>query len=75
LTAWRAEQINDGNDDESSFFMKKAVVIPFLFLGQILTGAGSAIIWVAQGEYISECATPDSKGFYFGLFWSIYMSS
>jgi hypothetical protein len=55
--------------------MKKEVVITILFIGQILTGSGQAIIWVAQGEYMSKCASADSQGFFFGLFWCIYMSS
>ena len=75
LTVWRAQQIEDGVSVDSSFFMKREVVITILFIGQILTGSGQAIIWVAQGEYMSKCASEDSQGFYFGLFWCIYMSS
>ena len=32
-------------------------------------------MWVAQGKYISDCATEKSKGFYNGYFWAFYMCS
>jgi len=55
--------------------MQRNFVITILYVGQVITGLGQSMIWVAQGEYISLCATDDTRGFYFGLFWSIYMSS
>jgi hypothetical protein len=51
------------------------VCIAILYLGSILAGFGQAIIWVAQGEYISNCTTETTKGFYFGYFWAWYMAS
>ena len=51
------------------------VCIAILYIGSILAGFGQAIIWVAQGEYMSNCATETTKGFYFGYFWAWYMSS
>jgi MFS family permease len=41
----------------------------------IFNGFGAGILWCAFGVYISECATPTTKGFYFGLFWFFYMMS
>jgi MFS family permease len=29
----------------------------------------------ASGNYISDCANEENKGFYFALFWSFYMGS
>ena len=46
-----------------------------LTVSVILNGLGASVLWVAQGEYFSKCATEESKGFYFGLFWSIYQGS
>jgi predicted MFS family arabinose efflux permease len=46
-----------------------------LIISVILNGIGASLIWVAQGEYFSKCATEQTKGFYFGLFWSIYQGS
>lgn len=40
-----------------------------------MTGAGQGIIWVAQGEYVSLCATEDTKGFYYAMYWGLYMMS
>ena len=41
----------------------------------MLDGFGDAVQWVAQGKYISDCATEKTKGFYFSYFWTYYMSS
>jgi MFS family permease len=46
-----------------------------LIVSVILNGLGASVLWVAQGEYFSKCATEKSKGFYFGLFWSMYQGS
>lgn len=54
---------------------KDNICIAILFLGSVLAGFGQAIMWVAQGEYISQCASDENKGFYIGFFWSWYMGS
>jgi MFS family permease len=33
------------------------------------------IVQPASGNYIAECATEETKGFYFAFFWSFYMGS
>lgn len=38
-------------------------------------GFGAAILWVAQGRYISRIATDENKGTYFSIFWAFFMSS
>lgn len=40
-----------------------------------MEGWGDALMWVAHGTYIQECSTEETKGFYFGYFWSFYMFS
>jgi hypothetical protein len=30
---------------------------------------------VGQGKYVSDCATEETKGFFFSYFWAFYMSS
>ena len=75
LTAWRAQQNENGNQDGGHFFTSKRFVVPFLFISHIIAGFGQAIIWVAHGEYISLCATDETKGFFFALFWAFYMGS
>lgn len=41
----------------------------------LFNGFSAALLWVAQGEYFSLCVTSETKGFYYGIFWSIYQSS
>ncbi|CDW90286.1 major facilitator superfamily protein [Stylonychia lemnae] len=42
---------------------------------QIIQGICLGLKWVAGNKYISQCATEETKGFYFGLFWGIFMIS
>jgi hypothetical protein len=62
IPAWKAES-------EGSFLMKDSTVKNILILGNLVAGFGAALIWVAQGDYISLCSTEMTKGFYFGYFW------
>lgn len=78
LAAWRAEYIVTSDEKDAGFkkfLQNEQFVVIVLVMSVILNGFGAAIIWVAQGEYISKCATEESKGFYFGFFWSIYQGS
>lgn len=38
-------------------------------------GFGAAILWVAQGRYISRIANNENKGFYNSTFWAFFMST
>lgn len=53
--------------------------IPFieamLMIAAILNGLGGGILWCSLGKYISACATEETKGYYFGVFWFFYMGS
>ena len=40
-----------------------------------LNGFGASILWVAQGRYVSECATEQNMGKFNAIFWAIYMGS
>jgi MFS family permease len=40
-----------------------------------INGFGNSILWVAQGQYIMECANESNKGTYFGIFWVFLQSS
>ncbi|CDW89596.1 major facilitator superfamily protein [Stylonychia lemnae] len=42
---------------------------------QIIQGICLGLKWVAGGKYISQCATEETRGFYFGIFWGIFMIS
>ena len=41
----------------------------------ILNGVGAGILWVSQAEYVTLCATEETKGFYFSYFFIIFMIS
>jgi MFS family permease len=41
----------------------------------MLNGFGAGLLWVAQGEYVTNCATDETKGFYFSYFFIIFMIS
>jgi hypothetical protein len=40
-----------------------------------VSGFLGSLLWVAEGKYISDCATEETKGFYFSYFWAFYMQS
>ncbi len=44
-------------------------------MASVIDGSGNALLWVAQGKYISDCACEEKKGFFFSLFYTIYMFS
>jgi len=44
-------------------------------LASFITGIGAAVIWVGQGEFVSECACDSNKGFYNSYFWIFFMSA
>jgi len=46
-----------------------------LIVSAILNGIGASLIWVANGSYISACATPKTKGIFYGFFLIVFMSS
>lgn len=39
------------------FFMKKSVVVWTIYITSVITGLGQAFVFIAQGNYISLCAT------------------
>ena len=39
------------------------------------SGFMGALLWVAEGKFISECASEETKGFYFSYFWMFYRQS
>jgi MFS family permease len=57
------------------FLQSRSFIQVSSIVASVIGGFGSALIWVAQGSYFSRCATDDTKGMYFGFFWSIYSCS
>lgn len=67
--------LKDENPGSDSFFYTDGFIYFISLFASVLDGFGDAVQWVAQGKYISDCATEKTKGFYFSYFWTYYMSS
>lgn len=65
----------DNGEESTGFFTSDGFIKTLLIICALINGFGAAIIWVANGSYIAECATPKTKGFFFGFFWFVYQSS
>jgi hypothetical protein len=50
------------NPDSDSVFYTKSFVYPILIIASIISGVANAIVWIAQGQYLSECCTEENKG-------------
>ena len=46
-----------------------------LLVGAAFNGLGAALLWTAQGSYVSMCASDENKGLFFSTFWAFFMSS
>ena len=62
-------------DGPRPFYLATSFITFVVMLLSILNGLGQAIQWVGQGKYISDCATEETKGFFFSYFWALFMSS
>jgi hypothetical protein len=63
------------NPNSDSVVTSDGFITAILIICALINGFGAALIWVANGNYISECATPKTKGFFYGFFWVVYMMS
>lgn len=61
--------------DNDSVVTSDGFITTLLIICALINGTGAALIWVSNGNYISECATPKTKGFFYGFFWIVYMMS
>ena len=79
VTAWRGtidpETAKMPHSSTWHFFYSTTTCKVILVIGNVMTGVGQGLLWVAQGEYISLCATESTKGFYYALYWAFYMLS
>lgn len=51
------------------------IIKPVLLIGAGVSGFGAMLLWVAQGAFITQCATPETIGVYSGIFWTIFQCS
>ena len=61
--------------ESDSWFYSQAFYNTINILISAISGYFGCLLWVGEGKYISDCATEENKGFYFGYFWMIYMNS
>jgi hypothetical protein len=55
--------------------INKQLICTLILISAALNGFGASILWVAQGNYISDCATDINMGKFNAIFWAIYMGS
>ena len=53
-----------------NFLHDKNTSIVIMIIGNMIGGFAQGLLWTAQGEYVSLCASEETKGFYFGYFWT-----
>ena len=58
-----------------SYFFSEGFIFLIIIAFSFLHGLSEALLFVAQGKYIADCATERNKGFFFSYFWAFYMSS
>lgn len=70
IPAFRADDLMS-----DKWFYSTPFIYAILLISEFFTGFGLALAWVAQGKYMSDCASDEAKGFFFGYFWAFYMAS
>ena len=73
LPAMRQEQKEKGIDVDKIWYYSENFYFAINLIISAVSGFFGCLLWVAEGKYISECATEDTKGFYFSYFWAFYM--
>jgi len=63
------------NPTSSAWFADRTFIWSIVLTTGALNGVGSAVLWVANGNYISECATNANKGLFNSIFWVFLMFS
>ena len=57
------------------WILNKSLIKAVILISAFINGFGAAILWVAQGRYISRIANDSNKGTYNSIFWAFFMSS
>lgn len=75
IPAMRDAAIKRGEDVSGVWYYSEGFYFMLNMLISAVSGFFSSLLWVAEGKYISDCATEETKGFYFSYFWAFYMLS
>ena len=57
LPAWSSEYHRDNSTRFIDFLQNKITLKVVLTIAAMLSGFGSTLLWVAQGEYLAKCST------------------
>jgi MFS family permease len=60
---------------ERPWYLSDEFIWSSFIFAAVVNGFGASILWVANGNYIAECANDSNKGLFFSLFWCFLMSS
>jgi MFS family permease len=50
-------------------------IVFIILLAAVINGLTVGILWASANQYVADCASEQTKGFYFSYFWSFYMAS
>jgi len=56
-------------------FCNPSFILFFNITSDVCLGSRAAFLWLSQGIYVNECADENTKGSFYGTFWSILQTS
>jgi MFS family permease len=59
----------------TAWYLNKSFISTLILVSAGINGFGAALLWVASGNYIAECATDSNKGLFNSIFWCFLMFS
>ena len=71
----RNEEEKKGHSVNDKWYFSESFYAALNLTISAVSGFLGSLLWVSEGKYISDCATDETKGFYFSYFWAIYMTS
>lgn len=51
------------------------IIVPLVYATSVVIGFGAAILWVAQGAFLTKCSDESTRGRNSGIFWGIFQLS
>jgi len=70
LPAFRSQ-----NPDTTAWYLSRQLIESAILIAAAINGFGASILWVAQGQYISNCANNENKGQFNSVFWALFMAA
>ena len=63
------------HSDSESFYLSEPFVYVVVIITSMMNGFAMGMTQPASGNYVAECSSEKTKGFYFAFFQSFYMGS